>query len=97
MHARPSSVVGVLIQQYPGVVEVLAGFGIQLAGKEHDRTLAQLAAAARVDLEDLLIDVQSVLDEAEGDPTTDRAEDTGSWEDEVEDDGAWDEGSDWKD
>ena len=63
MRARPLTIVGSLLRRHPEVEEILGWYGVSLTNGELSISLAELCQAYRLDLEDVLTDLQAVLDD----------------------------------
>ena len=63
MRVRPSTIVGTLVRRHPEAEEILGWYGISLNKGELRITLAQICQAYRLDLEDVLIDIQAVVED----------------------------------
>ena len=95
MRVLETTRVGRLVRAFPEALSVLSWYGVDPDREDLAMTLAELAASYSVDLEDMIVDLQSQMDDEEDDDDDDAEEDDetgGGFDgfDSTEDDDGWD-------
>ena len=75
MQVRSTTRVSTLLRRHPRVDDILGWYGIVIDIVDAEWTLAEVCRSYRLDLDDVLTDLQAVLEEAEADDDDEEEDD----------------------